>query len=90
MVCMVSPQTQRQPAIGLGLCHNADETEMVSLREEQENHLIRDSVRLNFEKKTIDCTLPVQGDEQEFLSPNKDIATSAWPAIAGNMGVMKK
>ena len=67
---------QRQPAMGLGLCHNANETEMVRLSEEQENHLIMYSVRLNFEKKTIDYTLPVQGDEKEFLSPNKDIATS--------------
>ena len=55
-------------------CKNADETEKISLREEQENQLVRDSVSLNFQKKSIDCTLPIRGDEADFLSTNKDLA----------------
>ena len=52
-------------------CKNADETEKISLREEQENQLVRESVHLNFDSKSIDCTLPVRGDEADFLSTNR-------------------
>ena len=49
-------------------CKNADETEKISLREEQENQMLRESVHLNFEDKSIECTLPVRGDKAEFIS----------------------
>ena len=35
---------------------------------------MRDSVSLNFQKKSIDCTLPIRDDEEDFLSTNKDLA----------------
>lgn len=62
-------------------CKNADETEKISLREEQENQLIRESVKLNFENKSIDCTLPVRGDEADFLSTNKDLALKVLKSV---------
>ena len=55
-------------------CKNADETEKLSLREEQENSLIRDSVKLDLENKTIVCSLPGRGPEIEFLTTNKEQA----------------
>ena len=63
-------------------CKNADESEKLSLREEQENQRIKDSVRLNFETKSIECTLPTRGSEQEFLSSNRDIAEKVLCGIS--------
>ena len=63
-------------------CKNADETEKLSLREEQENQLIKDSVDLNFEANAIECTLPVRGIEREFLSSNKEIAIKVIASVA--------
>ena len=62
-------------------CKNADSTEKLSLREEQEDQLIRDSVTLNFSTKTIECTLPVRGSEREFLTTNKDSALKVLNSI---------
>ena len=67
-------------------CKNADETEKVSLRGEQENQLIRESVNLNFEKKIIECTLPVRGSEAEFLTSNKDLATKVLTSVCKRYG----
>ena len=62
-------------------CKNADQSERVSLREEQENQRIKDSVKLNLDDKSIMCTLPTRGSEQEFLSSNKDIAEKVLHSI---------
>ena len=62
-------------------CKNADSTEKLSLREEQEDQLIRDSVNLNFSTKTIECTLPVRGNEREFLTTNKDSALKVLNSV---------
>ena len=62
-------------------CKDADTTEKLSLREEQEDQLIKDSVRLNFSTKSIECTLPVRGSEAEFLTTNKDIAEKVLKSV---------
>ena len=62
-------------------CKNADSNEKLSLREEQENQLIMDSVRLNFSNNSIECTLPVRGDEYEFLTSNKDLASKVLNSV---------
>ena len=41
-------------------CKNADQTERISLREEQEMQLIKESVHLDFEKKKIVCVTSCQ------------------------------
>ena len=55
-------------------CRNAPETERVSLREEAEDVAIKESVKVNWNKKKIICTLPLRGKEEEFLTGNRDIA----------------
>ena len=62
-------------------CKNADESEKISLREEQENQLVRESIHLNFNNKTIDCTLPIRGEESEFLSTNKELAIKVLNSV---------
>ena len=62
-------------------CKNADETEKLSLREEQENQLVRESVHLNFKNKSIDCTLPCRGEEADFLTTNKDLALKVLDSV---------
>ena len=53
-------------------CKNADQTEKISLREEAEMVEIKNSVRLDLKNKKIQCTLPLRGKEEDFLSPNRD------------------
>ena len=55
-------------------CRNAEETEKISLREEAEMHMIRESVRLDLPNKKIICSLPLRGPEQDFLTTNRDRA----------------
>ena len=55
-------------------CKNADLAEKVSLRQEQEMQLVKESVFLDWEKKKIVCTLPVRGEEYNFLTTNRDRA----------------
>ena len=62
-------------------CKNADATEKLSLREEQENQLIQESVKLDFQNKSIICTLPTRGEEREFLTSNKDLATKVLLSV---------
>ena len=56
-------------------CRNSHETERVSLREEAEDLMIRDSINIDWEEKKIICYLPTRGNEEEFLSNNRDIAS---------------
>ena len=51
-------------------CKNADRTEAISLREEAEMVKIDESVRLDLAKKRITCTLPLRGEERDYLSTN--------------------
>ena len=55
-------------------CKNAPETERISLREEAEDQAIRDSVKIDYDKKKITCSLPLRGKEEDFLSSNREIA----------------
>ena len=55
-------------------CKNAAKTEHLSLREEAEMELIKKSVVLDFKNKRIICSLPLRGEEQEFLTTNRDRA----------------
>ena len=55
-------------------CKNAPETEHISLREEAEDQAMRESVKIDFEKKKITCVLPLRGKEEEFLSSNRKSA----------------
>ena len=55
-------------------CKKSFETERVSLREEQEDQMIRDSIVIDKKNKQIVCKLPVRGEEHQFLSNNRDIA----------------
>ena len=55
-------------------CRNAPETKHISLREEAEDQAIKESVKIDFEKKKITCILPLRGKEEEFLSSNRKSA----------------
>ena len=55
-------------------CRNAEDTEKISLREEAEMHMIKQSVKLDLPNKRIICSLPVRGPERDFLSTNRDRA----------------
>ena len=55
-------------------CRNADQTEKVSLRQDAEDNMIKNSVTLDYNKQEILATLPLRGKEEEFLSPNMDRA----------------
>ena len=62
-------------------CKNSDETEKLSLREEQENQLIKESVKLDFENSIITCTLPGRGSERDFLVSNRDLAVKVFQSV---------
>ena len=55
-------------------CKNSDESEKTSLREEAEEQMIKDSVKLDIENQRIICSLPLRGPENEFLTTNRDKA----------------
>ena len=55
-------------------CKNACDTERISIREEQEDEVIKESVKLDFENKKITASLPVRGDPAQYLSENRVIA----------------
>ena len=55
-------------------CRNADETEKVSLRQDVEDAMIKESVQIDHEKKQIWATLPLRGKEEDFLSSNRNRA----------------
>ena len=51
-------------------CKNSDRIEAISLKEEAEMDLIDQSVQLDLEGRRILCSLPLRGDERQFLSNN--------------------
>ena len=55
-------------------CRNAEESDKISLREEAEMHMIKQSVKLDLLNKRIICSLPVRGPERDFLTTNRDRA----------------
>ena len=52
-------------------CRDAHQTERVSLREEQEDALIKDCVTLDYENQRFLCSLPLRGKAEDFLVTNK-------------------
>ena len=52
-------------------CKNADQVEKISLREEQEMQLIKESVNLDWEKKKIVCSLPLRGRRGTSCPPTR-------------------
>ena len=52
-------------------CKNSEKVEAISLKEEAEMELIDQSVTLDLEQKQILCTLPLRGDEKQFLTSNR-------------------
>ena len=57
-----------------GSCRNSNETELWSVREEIEDERIRQCVKLDFNNKKIVAILPLRGDENKFLSNNREVA----------------
>ena len=55
-------------------CKNSEQSEKVSIREEAEMQLIEESVCLDWKNNRIICSLPVRGEERDFLSSNKEQA----------------
>ena len=55
-------------------CLDADNQENISLREEAELEQCRESVKLDYANQRIICSLPLRGEEEKFLGPNRDIA----------------
>ena len=55
-------------------CKNAPTTERLSMREEAEDQAMRDAVKIDFKKKKVECTLPLRGKPEEFLTNNREIA----------------
>ena len=51
-------------------CKNSDRTESLSVREEAEMEMIEQSVSLDLDQKQIICSLPLRGEEQQFLTSN--------------------
>ena len=52
-------------------CRDAHGTERISLREEAEEAIIKDAVKLDYENKRFICTLPLRGKPEDFLTTNK-------------------
>ena len=55
-------------------CRNADQTEKVSLRQDAEDEMIQESVKIDYNKKQIMATLPLRGREEDFVASNRDRA----------------
>ena len=55
-------------------CRNSYETERISLREEAEDLMVKDSIKIDWKKKCIECSLPVRGKEEDFLTSNRGMA----------------
>ena len=62
-------------------CKNSDTTEKVSLREEVEQRQIVDSVKLDLENKRVVVKLPKRGQDDQFLTTNRDLAMKVYKGI---------
>ena len=51
-------------------CREAHKTEKISLKEEAEDALIRDSVTLDYDNQRFICKLPLRGKPEDFLTTN--------------------
>ena len=55
-------------------CKNSDHQLDTSIKEEAEQELINQSIKIDLESKTVSATLPFIQDPQHKLAPNKSIA----------------
>ena len=55
-------------------CKDADRTEAISLKEEAEMEQVDKSVKLDLDNKQIICTLPLKGEERDYLTTNYEQA----------------
>ena len=55
-------------------CRNGPVTERISAREEAEDQAIKDSIKIDFDNKRIECKLPLRGNPDDFLSNNRETA----------------
>ena len=51
-------------------CRDSDRIESISLLEEAEMELIDQSLKLDLVNRKIVCTLPLKGEEKQFLNSN--------------------
>ena len=56
-------------------CREAHKTEIILLKEEAEDALIRDSVTLDYENQRFICKLPLRGKPEDFLTTNMNDAS---------------
>ena len=59
-------------------CKSSDHQQDISIREEAEQELINQSVKLDLNTNTVTATLPLLQDPSIRLSPNKDIAMKVY------------
>ena len=55
-------------------CKDSGRLEAISLKEEVEMEQVDQSVKLDMENKRIICTLPLRGNERDYLTTNYDKA----------------
>ena len=55
-------------------CKDSGRLEAISLKEEVEMQQVDQSVKLDMENKRIICTLPLRGNERDYLTTNYDKA----------------
>ena len=59
-------------------CKNSDFTDKISIREEIEQKQVEDSITFDRENKKIWVSLPKRGEEEFFLSSNRDLALKVY------------
>ena len=63
-------------------CKNSDATERISLREEVEQKAVEDSIHFDRKNKKVMVELPKRGEEEFFLTSNRDVAKKFYQKIA--------
>ena len=61
-------------------CKSGPTAERISVREELEDEMIRENVKIDFEKKRIIATMPMRGDPNQYLSNNRDLCEKVLEA----------
>ena len=61
-------------------CRSGPTAERVSLREELEDELVRESVKIDFENKRITASMPMRGDPNQYLSNNREMCEKVLEA----------
>ena len=61
-------------------CRSGPTAERISLREEMEDELVRENVKIDFENKRITATMPMRGDPNQYLSNNREMCEKVLEA----------